>query len=86
VLTIGIDRINPKRCYYYKAYLYDGTDYIYGAIEQFTTLAAADHLFFSVDPPATGSVGVNLSSFTVQARRPDNSVDTEYTTPITIDR
>ena len=84
--SLALTGLTQNAAYYYKAYLYDGTDYTYGAIEQFTTLAAADHLFFSVDPPATGSVGVNLSSFTVQARRPDNSVDTEYTTPITIDK
>jgi autotransporter-associated beta strand protein len=84
--ALALTALNPNTTYYYKAYLYDGTDYTYGAIEQFTTLAVADHLFFSVDPPATGSVGINLASFTVQARRPDNSVDTEYTTAITIDK
>jgi hypothetical protein len=82
--ALPLTSLTQNTTYAYKAYIYDGTTYTYGSIEQFTTLAAADHLFFSVNPPSTGSVGVNLASFTVQARRPDNSVDTEYTTAITI--
>ena len=48
-----------------------------GTSSTFSVLAAADHLAF-VGVPATGNVGVNLASFTVEARRPDNSVDNTY--------
>lgn len=54
-----------------------------GTSASFNVLAAADHLEF-VSVPATGNVGVNLTSFTVRALRPDNSVDTFYTTNIVI--
>jgi hypothetical protein len=54
-----------------------------GISAAFNVLAAADHLAF-VGVPTTGNVGVNLTSFTVEARRPDNSVDNTYTANITI--
>ncbi|MCF6130814.1 T9SS sorting signal type C domain-containing protein [Flavobacterium wongokense] len=54
-----------------------------GTSATFTVLAAADHLTF-VGVPSTGNVGVNLASFTVEARRPDNSVDNTYTGNVTI--
>jgi hypothetical protein len=44
---------------------------------------AASQLSF-VSAPTTGLTGVNLTSFTVQARRPDNSVDNSYTGSISI--
>lgn len=54
-----------------------------GTSATFIVLAKASKLAF-VGVPATGSVSANLSSFTVEARRPDNSVDTFYTGNITI--
>lgn len=54
-----------------------------GTSATFIVLAKATQLAF-VAVPATGSVGVNLPSFTVEARRPDNSIDTNYTGNITI--
>ncbi|MDQ0478192.1 choice-of-anchor D domain-containing protein [Chryseobacterium sp. MDT2-18] len=64
--------------YHYRAYIKDANNvYTYGADRQFTTLAVADHLAF-VNVPATGSVNSNLVAFSVEARRPDNSVDTSY--------
>lgn len=54
-----------------------------GTSAAFNVLAAATQLEF-VGVPATGNVGVNLSSFTVRALRPDNSVDTFYTTDIVL--
>ena len=52
----------------------------------FTVLAKATQLAFGTAPPATGNVGTNLTTFTVEARRPDNSVDTNYTGNITISK
>ncbi|MBK7965086.1 MAG: hypothetical protein IPK10_07205 [Bacteroidetes bacterium] len=49
----------------------------------FTVLAAADHLAF-VGFPASGTAGINLSSFTVEARRPDFTVDNTYTGTVTL--
>ncbi|MBU8883098.1 hypothetical protein KSK37_08390 [Kaistella sp. DKR-2] len=71
--------LTANTVYHYRAYVKDANNvYTYGADRQFTTLAVADHLAF-VNVPATGNVGSNLSSFNVEARRPDNSVDTNYT-------
>lgn len=54
-----------------------------GTSSLFTVLPPASQLAF-VGVPTTGNVGVNIASFTVEARRPDNSVDTAYTGNITI--
>jgi hypothetical protein len=49
----------------------------------FDVLAAADHLAFS-GFPASGTYQINISSFTVQALRPDLTVDNTYTGTVTI--
>jgi hypothetical protein len=49
-----------------------------GTSSTFTVLGAPTQLAF-VGVPGTGNGGVNLASFTVEARRADNSVDTNYT-------
>ena len=54
-----------------------------GTSSPFTVLAKATKLVF-VGVPSTGSVSANLSPFTVEARRPDNTIDTFYTGNITI--
>ncbi|MGH8595674.1 MAG: hypothetical protein ACREXT_03325, partial [Gammaproteobacteria bacterium] len=54
-----------------------------GTSAPFSVLAAADHLAF-VGVPATGTANANLATFTVEARRPDNSVDTSYTANVVI--
>jgi hypothetical protein len=54
-----------------------------GTSSLFTVLPAASQLAF-VGVPATGFVGVNIASFTVEARRPNNSVDNTFTGNITI--
>lgn len=56
-----------------------------GTSALFTVLAAADHLAF-VNVPPYGLVGVNLLSFTVEARRPDNTVDANYTGNVTVSK
>lgn len=52
-----------------------------GTSATFTVLEAATQLAF-VGVPATGTVSTNLTSFTVEARRTDNSIDTFYNTNI----
>lgn len=71
--------------YSYRAYVFDGTDYTYGAVQAFTTLQSADRLVF-VGVPASGTVGNNLTAFTVEARRPDNTVDNTFTGSISISK
>ena len=56
-----------------------------GTSSSFNVLAPASQLAF-VGVPATGNVTVNLTSFTVEARRPDNTVDNTYTGTITISK
>ncbi|GEM_PF-1910228 len=54
-----------------------------GNSASFTVLGAADHLAF-VGFPLTGGTNNNLTTFTVEARRSDNSVDVNYTGNITL--
>lgn len=70
--------LTPNTIYHYRAYIKDAANnYIYGADEAFTTLATADHIAF-VGVSSNGSVNSSLSSFTVEARRPDNTIDASY--------
>lgn len=54
-----------------------------GNSSAFNVLAIADHLNI-LNAPTSGLVNTNLSTFTVQALRPDNTVDVNYTGNITI--
>ncbi|HEY1038941.1 MAG TPA: hypothetical protein VGF30_06020, partial [Bacteroidia bacterium] len=54
-----------------------------GISSPFNVLAAADHISF-VGVPSSGTTGTNLGSFTVVAKRPDNSTDDTYTGNVTI--
>jgi hypothetical protein len=56
-----------------------------GTSNTFTVLTAADHLTL-VNTPAYGQVGVNLNTFTVEARRSDNTVDANYTSSIAVSK
>lgn len=49
----------------------------------FEVIAIADHVTF-VNVPSSGQINQTINSFTVEARRPDESVDTNYTDDITI--
>jgi len=83
--TLPLTSLASGTGYTFKAYVFDGTTYTYGATTTFTTLLPADHLAFA-GVPSTGNINANLSSFTVEARRPDNSVDATYTGNITISK
>lgn len=54
-----------------------------GISAPFDVLAVADHLNI-LSAPTNGLVNTNLSTFTVQALRPDNTVDVNYSGNITI--
>lgn len=84
--TLGLTSLTPNTSYSYKAYVYDGTTYYYGGVETFTTLSVATKLVYGTPPPATGSTNTSLTSFTVQAQRADNSVDTEYVASVTVSK
>ncbi len=83
--NLPLSSLNTGTGYSFKAYVYDGTTYTYGAVTTFTTLLPANHLAF-VGVPSSGTVNANLSAFTVEARRPDNSVDATYTGNVTISK
>jgi hypothetical protein len=55
-----------------------------GVSNAFTVLAAASQLAFGTVP--NGNVNLNLASFTVEARRPDNSLDNTFTGNVTISK
>lgn len=55
-----------------------------GTSSTFNVLPAASQLAFGTAPPVSGGANINLTSFTVEARRPDNSIDETYTGTITI--
>ncbi|HPB24178.1 MAG TPA: choice-of-anchor D domain-containing protein [Bacteroidales bacterium] len=80
----GLTSLAPNTGYSYKAYVYDGTSYTYGSVMAFTTLDVASKLALGIAPPSAGNVGVNLTTFTVQAQRPDNTVDAEFVGNITV--
>lgn len=84
--TLGLTGLTPNTGYSYKAYVFDGATYTYGAVQTFTTLTVADHLAFNPAPAGTGNVSTNLTSFTVEARRADNSLDAEFTGTINLTR
>jgi PKD-like domain/Secretion system C-terminal sorting domain/IPT/TIG domain len=54
-----------------------------GTSSTFNVLAAANHLAF-VSVPSSGITNTNLSTFTVEARRPDNSLDNTFTGTVSV--
>ncbi len=54
-----------------------------GTSSAFNVLEAANQIVF-VNLPSTGATGAPLSTFTIEARRTDNSVDANYTKNITL--
>lgn len=56
-----------------------------GTSAPFVVLPKATHLAFN-NFPAFGQVGTPLAAFTVEARRPDNTVDVNYTGQVTISK
>lgn len=83
--SLPLTGLLPNTQYSYRAYVFDGSTYTYSAVQTFTTLQAADRLVF-VGVPVSGSVGTALTAFTVEARRPDNSVDNSFTGSIIISK
>ncbi len=63
----------------YVAYATNSIGTTYSTVGTFTTNTAATHLAYGVAPPASGNAGQNLTAFTIEARRGDNTVDAEFT-------
>ena len=82
--TLSLAGLSTNTGYSFRAYAYDGTTYTYGSILTFTTLTVATKLGFGTTPPAVGSISTNLTTFTVQALRSDNTLDTEFSGSITL--
>jgi len=82
--TINISSLPAGTALSYSAYATNSVGTTYTNSGTFTTLVAASKLAFGIAPPSTGAVGSNLTSFTIQALRPDNTVDTSYTGNVTI--
>ena len=76
--------LTPATGYTFNTYLYDGTTYTYGTAATFSTLAAATHLVFSSSTPTYATSATSLTSFTVNATRPDGSTDASYTGTVTL--
>lgn len=86
VFTINLTGLPTNSSISYVAYATNGVNTSYTSAQNFTTLSPATQLAFGTTPPATGSVGQNLTAFTVEARRVDNSVDTEFTGTIQLNQ
>jgi hypothetical protein len=56
-----------------------------GTSANFTVIGNATHLVF-VNAPTTGFVSTDIASFTIEARRADNTVDINYTSNITVSK
>jgi uncharacterized repeat protein (TIGR02543 family) len=82
--TLSLSGLSANTGYSFRAYAYDGTTYTYGSVLTFTTLTVASKLGFGTTPPAVGSISTNLTTFTVQALRSDNTLDTEFNGSITL--
>jgi uncharacterized repeat protein (TIGR02543 family) len=82
--TLSLAGLSTNTGYSFRAYAYDGTNYTYGSVLTFTTLTVATKLGFGTTPPAVGSISTNLTTFTVQALRSDNTLDTEFSGSITL--
>lgn len=73
--------------YYYRVKIVNAAgDSTWSGIQAVTTLAPANHLRFNPAPPTTATVGANLTAFKVEARRPDNTVDTSVTGSVSLSR
>lgn len=84
--TYSVTGLTPNTTYHYQAYIKDANNgYTYGGDQSFTTLSVADHLAF-VSVPSNGNINTNLASFTVEARRTDNSVDASYAGNVTLSK
>jgi hypothetical protein len=82
--TLALTGLTPVTNYTVKSYIYNGSSYIYGSAQTFSTLAVATKLGFGTAPGSTAYLNTNMSSFTVQAQRSDNTVDSEYAGTVTL--
>jgi hypothetical protein len=84
IYTVNMTGLPPNTLISYVGYATNGIGTTYTTPTTFSTLQVASQLVFGITPPATGFVATNLTTFTVEARRPDGTTDTEYTGIVTI--
>jgi hypothetical protein len=84
--TVNATLLPPNTVIAYRAYATNSVGTTYTTATTFTTLSVATKLVFGTPPAGTGNAGVNLTTFTVQAQRADNSVDAEYVANVAIAR
>ncbi len=80
----ALSSLSGNSGYSFRAYVYNGSTYTYGDVLTFSTTSPATKLAFGTSPPVTAFVNSNLTSFTLEAQRSDNSLDTEFNGNITI--
>uniref|UniRef100_UPI001E659881 beta strand repeat-containing protein n=1 Tax=Chryseobacterium binzhouense TaxID=2593646 RepID=UPI001E659881 len=84
--NINLSSLTAGTTYFYRAYVKDANGiYIYGTEQTFTTLIPATQIVF-VNVPSSGFVNSNLGTFSVQARTPNNTIDTNYSGFVTINK
>ncbi|OYU83418.1 MAG: hypothetical protein CFE24_11535, partial [Flavobacterium sp. BFFFF2] len=82
--TIPVTGITPNSAIVFVGYATNGIGTTYTSSTTINTLSVATKLVFGVSPPSTGSAGSTLTTFTVQAQRANNTIDTEYSTAVTL--
>lgn len=82
--TLALTGLIPVTSYTVKSYIYNGSSYIYGSTQTFSTLSVATKLGFGTAPSSTAYLNTNMSSFTVRALRTDDTVDPEYSGTVTL--
>ena len=84
--TTAVTGLPSNTTIYYAAFATNSIGTSYTTVASFTTNSPATHLVFGTNPPANGNVGQNLVSFTVEARRANNTVDGEFTGVVTLNQ
>ena len=84
VFTINVTGLPTGSTIAYVAYATNGIGTTYSTVGTFTTNTSATQLAYGTVPPTSGNVSQNLTAFTVEARRADNSVDAEFTGAIVL--
>lgn len=84
--NIDLSAINGNNVYFAFKYYSNGSPTLWRVddIQIFENVVIPASQLAFVDFPASGSTGAVVANFTVEARRPDNTVDINYTEDITI--
>ena len=86
IFTTAVTGLPSNTTIYFAAFATNSVGTSYTTVSSFTTNSPATHLVFGSNPPANGNVGQNLVSFTVEARRANNTVDDEFSGVVTLNQ